>query len=100
MKLHIERAGNGQTIIASENGPVAYMAPDLPEAVEESLAAAFAAAPAFLTDLTRIAKLETALTAAANDLACIHDSSSLAVIDMGIQTIAGRACDAARAALV
>ena len=45
MKLHIEHAGNGQTIIVSDDGPVAYMAPDLPEGVEEMLAAAFAAAP-------------------------------------------------------
>jgi len=51
MKLHIEHAGNGQTIIASETGPVAYMAPDLAEGVEETLAAAFAAAPVFLADL-------------------------------------------------
>ena len=39
MKLHIEHAGNGQTIISSKDGPVAYMALDLPEGVEESLAA-------------------------------------------------------------
>ncbi len=50
MKLHIEHAGNGQTIIASETVPVAYMAPDLPDGVEEMLAAAFAAAPAFLAE--------------------------------------------------
>jgi primosomal protein N' len=48
MKLHIEYAGNGQTVIASESGPVAYMAPDLPEGVEEILAAAFAASPSLI----------------------------------------------------
>ncbi len=43
--------------------------------------------------------LRNALRNAANELAVIHDSSSLEVIDAGIQTIAGRACDAARSAL-
>ena len=37
IKLHLDYAGNGQKIICNEEGPVAYMAPDLCEEVEKSL---------------------------------------------------------------
>jgi len=83
MKLHIEHAGNGQTIIASESGPVAYMAPDLPEALGDSLAATFAAAPAFLTDLTRIAKLEAENAQLRTSLATACTDRNLAMTALG-----------------
>ena len=44
-------------------------------------------------------RLRKALIEAVNVLATIHDCSGLEVIDTGIQTLAGRGCDEARAAL-
>ena len=47
----------------------------------------------------RIGVLERALKSAADDFAVMHDSCRLELIDTGMQLIAGRACDEARAAL-
>lgn len=56
MKLHIEHAGNGQTIIADETKPVAYLSPALSEGQEEILAALFAASPAFASMIDALEK--------------------------------------------
>lgn len=48
----------------------------------------------------QLARMRIALHKAAEDLAIIHDSCGLEVIDTGIQTIAGRACDEAIASLL
>src|SRR6185312_16640277 len=45
----------------------------------------------------RIGVLERALKEAADDFAVMHDSCRLELIDTGMQLIAGRACDEARA---